>query len=100
MPSAASPARAICDRSGDMNGRQPETAAAEPAQDPISESAQRDPAGAHASGAAAVEPLTVSHGVVVEMVRVAALEVPGVLKVSRGGPLAWLAGAPVPARVR
>ena len=49
--------------------------------------------------ARAREPLTVSHGVVVEMVRVAALEVPGVLKVSRGGPLAWLAGAPVRARV-
>lgn len=45
------------------------------------------------------QPLTVSHGVVVEMVRSAALEVPGVLKVSRGGPLARLAGAPVRARV-
>jgi len=33
-------------------------------------------------------PLSVSHSVIVEMVRVAALEVPGVLKVSRGGPLA------------
>ena len=44
-------------------------------------------------------PLTVSHSVIVEMVRVAALEVPGVLKVSRGGPLAWLAGSPVRARV-
>ena len=40
-------------------------------------------------------PLTVSHSVIVEMVRVAALEVPGVLKVSRGGPLAMLAGSPV-----
>jgi hypothetical protein len=36
--------------------------------------------------------------VIVEMVRVAALEVPGVLKVSRGGPLAWLAGPPGRAR--
>src|ERR1035437_538198 len=44
-------------------------------------------------------PLTVSHSVIVEMVRVAALEVPGVLKVSHGGPLAWLAGSPVRARV-
>jgi uncharacterized alkaline shock family protein YloU len=44
-------------------------------------------------------PLTVSHSVIVEMVRVAALEVPGVLKVSRGGPLAWLGGSPVRARV-
>ncbi len=46
------------------------------------------------------QPLTVSHGVIVEMVRVAALEVPGVLKVGRGGRLAWLAGSPVMARVR
>jgi uncharacterized alkaline shock family protein YloU len=45
------------------------------------------------------DPLTVSHGVIVEMVRVAALEVPGVLKVSRGGPLARLAGSPVRASV-
>jgi uncharacterized alkaline shock family protein YloU len=45
-------------------------------------------------------PLTVSHSVVVEMVRTAALEVPGVLKVSRGGPLRWLGGSPVRARVR
>src|SRR5450759_1785635 len=44
-------------------------------------------------------PLTVSHSVIVEMVRVAALEVPGVVKVSRGGPLPWLAGSPVRARV-
>jgi len=44
-------------------------------------------------------PLTVSHSVIVEMVRVAALEVPGVLKVARGGPLAWLGGSPVRARV-
>jgi uncharacterized alkaline shock family protein YloU len=45
------------------------------------------------------DPLTVSHSVIVEMVRVAALEVPGVLKVGRGGPLAFLAGSPVRARV-
>jgi uncharacterized alkaline shock family protein YloU len=45
------------------------------------------------------EPLTVSHSVIVEMVRVAALEVPGVLRVSRGGPLPWLSGSPVRARV-
>jgi len=44
------------------------------------------------------EPLTVSHSVIMEMVRVAALEVPGVLRVSRGGPLPWLAGSPVRAR--
>ena len=45
------------------------------------------------------ERLTVSHGVIVEMVRVAALEVPGVLRVRRGGPLAWLGGSPVRTRV-
>jgi len=45
------------------------------------------------------DPLTVSHGVIVEMVRVAALEVPGVLKVTRAGPLRWLAGSPVRARI-
>ncbi|HEX7495705.1 MAG TPA: Asp23/Gls24 family envelope stress response protein [Candidatus Limnocylindrales bacterium] len=45
------------------------------------------------------DPLTVSHSVIVEMVRVATLEVPGVLKVGRGGPLAWLAGSPVRARL-
>ncbi len=45
-------------------------------------------------------PLTVSHSVIVEMVRLAALEVPGVLRVSRGGPLTRLAGSPVRARVR
>jgi uncharacterized alkaline shock family protein YloU len=33
------------------------------------------------------------------MVRLAALEVPGVQKVGRGGPLAWLAGSPVRAHV-
>jgi uncharacterized alkaline shock family protein YloU len=79
-----------------MNGRQPENATAEPASDPAARSAAPERTGGEAHGA---EPLTVSHGVVVEMVRVAALEVPGVLKVSRGGPLAWLAGAPVRARV-
>jgi uncharacterized alkaline shock family protein YloU len=45
------------------------------------------------------DPLAVSHSVVVEMVRTAALEVPGVLKVSHGGPLSWLGGSPVRARV-
>jgi len=45
------------------------------------------------------DPLTVSHSVIVEMVRLAALEVPGVLKVSHGGPLARLAGSPVRAQV-
>jgi uncharacterized alkaline shock family protein YloU len=44
-------------------------------------------------------PLMVSHSVVVEMVRIAALEVPGVLRVSRAGPLRWLAGSPVRADV-
>jgi uncharacterized alkaline shock family protein YloU len=44
------------------------------------------------------DPLTVSHEVIVEMVRLAALEVPGVLKVSRGGRLARLSGSPVRAR--
>jgi uncharacterized alkaline shock family protein YloU len=37
--------------------------------------------------------------VIVEMVRVAALGVPGVLKVGRGGRLGWLSGSPVRARV-
>jgi uncharacterized alkaline shock family protein YloU len=45
------------------------------------------------------DPLTVSHSVIVDMVRLAALEVPGVLKVSRGGRLPWLSGSPVRARV-
>jgi uncharacterized alkaline shock family protein YloU len=45
------------------------------------------------------DPLTVSHSVIVEMVRLSALEVPGVLKVGRGGPLAVLAGSPVRAHV-
>ena len=46
--------------------------------------------------------LTVGPGVVRETVRLAALEVPGVLKVGRGGP-AWrdaLGGSPVRVRVR
>ena len=46
------------------------------------------------------ERLTVSRRVIVEMVREAALEVPGVLRVKRGRPLAWLGGSPVRARVR
>ena len=46
----------------------------------------------------AADPLSVSHGVIVEMVREAALEVPGVLRVARGGPLSRLNGSPV--RVR
>jgi uncharacterized alkaline shock family protein YloU len=41
------------------------------------------------------DPLTVNRGVIREMIRVAALEVPGVLKVSRGGPLPRLSGSPV-----
>jgi uncharacterized alkaline shock family protein YloU len=45
------------------------------------------------------DPLTVSHSVIVEMVRVSALEVPGVLKVGRGGRLAMLSGSPVRAHV-
>ncbi len=47
-------------------------------------------------------PLTVSHGVIAEMVRQAALEVPGVLRVGRGVPgwQAWLAGSPVRARLK
>jgi uncharacterized alkaline shock family protein YloU len=46
------------------------------------------------------ELLTVSHRVIVEMVRVATLEVPGILRVRRGGPLAWLGGSPVRVGVR
>jgi uncharacterized alkaline shock family protein YloU len=45
--------------------------------------------------------LTVGRGVIVEMARLAAFEVPGVLKVARGGP-AWRAvfrGPPVAVRV-
>lgn len=46
--------------------------------------------------------LSVSRGVIVEMVRLAAVEVPGVLRVGRGGPAlrAWLAGPPVRVDVR
>ena len=47
-------------------------------------------------------PLTVSAGVIREMVRLAALEVPGVQRVGRAGP-AWrrvVLGRPVMARVR
>lgn len=46
--------------------------------------------------------LSVSRRVVIEMVRLAALEVPGVLRVGRGGP-AWrevLLGSPIRARIR
>ncbi len=45
-------------------------------------------------------PLTVGHDVIVEMVRLAALEVPGVLRVSRNGPLRRLGGSPVKVQVR
>jgi uncharacterized alkaline shock family protein YloU len=46
--------------------------------------------------------LTVARRVAVEIVRLAALEVPGVLRVGRrgGGPAAWLAGAPIRVRIR
>ena len=46
--------------------------------------------------------LTVGHGVIVELVRLAALEVPGVAKVGRGGPV-WrrlLGGPAVSVRLR
>jgi uncharacterized alkaline shock family protein YloU len=46
------------------------------------------------------DPFTVSRGVILEMVSTAALEVPGVLRVSRGGRLAWLSGPAVKADVR
>jgi uncharacterized alkaline shock family protein YloU len=46
------------------------------------------------------DPLTVSRGVVVEMVRVAALEVPGVLRVGRGGRFAKLFGSPVRVQIK
>jgi uncharacterized alkaline shock family protein YloU len=44
--------------------------------------------------------LTVGRGVIVEMTRLAALEVPGILRVGRGGPAwrAFLRGAPVAVR--
>ncbi len=41
------------------------------------------------------DPLSVNRRVVVAMIRNAALEVPGVLRVSRGGPIPRLAGSPV-----
>ena len=46
--------------------------------------------------------LTVGTGVIKETVRLAALEVPGVLRVGHGGPRwrGWLGGAPVRIRVR
>jgi len=46
--------------------------------------------------------LSVSRGVVTDMVRLAALEVPGVLRVGRGGP-PWrdvLLGSPIRTRIR
>ena len=46
--------------------------------------------------------LTVGRGVIAELVRLAALEVPGVARVGRGGP-AWrrlLGGRPVSVRIR
>ena len=46
--------------------------------------------------------LTVGRGVIAELVRLAAFEVPGVARVGRGGPawLAWLAGPAVSVRIR
>ncbi len=46
--------------------------------------------------------LSVSRAVVTEMVRLAAMEVPGVMRLGRGGPgwLAWLAGPSVRIRIR
>lgn len=46
--------------------------------------------------------VTVARRVVAEMIALAALEVPGVGRVSRGGPRwrAWLAGAPMEVRIR
>jgi uncharacterized alkaline shock family protein YloU len=46
--------------------------------------------------------LTVGRGVIAELVRLAALEVPGVARVGRGGPAwqAFLAGPPVRVRIR
>ena len=46
--------------------------------------------------------LTVGPGVIRETVRLAALEVPGVLRVGRGGPRwrGWIGGSPVRVRVR
>lgn len=45
-------------------------------------------------------PLTVSRSVIVDMVRVAALEVPGVLKVGRGSPWPRLVGSPIRVSVK
>ncbi len=47
-------------------------------------------------------PLTVAPSVIVEMVRLAALEVPGVLRVGHGGPpwRAWLARPAIRIRIR
>jgi uncharacterized alkaline shock family protein YloU len=46
--------------------------------------------------------LTVGQGVITELVRLAAFEVPGVARVGRGGPAwrAWLAGPAVRVRIR
>jgi len=46
--------------------------------------------------------LTVSRSVVVQMVRLAVEEVPGVLRVGRGGPAwrAWLGGTPVEVKLQ
>ena len=46
--------------------------------------------------------LTVARRVVAEMIALAALEVPGISRVARGGPrvVAWLAGPPVRVRIR
>lgn len=46
--------------------------------------------------------LTVARRVVVETIALAALEVPGVSRIARGGPrlVAWLAGPPVRVRIR
>ena len=54
--------------------------------------------GGHVSG----PELTVGQGVIAELVRLAAFEVPGVARVGHGGPLwrRWLAGPPVRVRVR
>jgi uncharacterized alkaline shock family protein YloU len=46
--------------------------------------------------------LTVGKGVIAQLVRLAAFEVPGVARVGHGGPTwrGWLAGPPVSVRVR
>jgi uncharacterized alkaline shock family protein YloU len=56
--------------------------------------ARVSPAG-RAASARGSDPLTVSRAVIVETARGAALEVPGVLGVRRGGPLARLGGSPI-----